>query len=328
MVIDTGTMPKYIRSFSFSPRMILSENENILFLIRMKELIFGKKCCEDVGKIGIDLFDLVFVNEKPFRDCFDERKCSEENSDEIKTAFMLKKLYKCENVRVARVRVEGDLAFVEEPEPVTAGAGSLPEKDIKKPLNKRAVIMLESIRLAALRFTMKKCMDYKRLADEYNYGRFTKGLRLNNRPAPLEDIKAAMAVRKGKLFGDLSRDKTRINFSILYALAFGGYTMDDIYSRAGVFGSDADKKRKSLADLSGDLLTILYNGNGVEISNMLINMIVSFSQLPLPPVDLKDLSNIVTYYPVYYTITNLASVLEGIFAADKNSGSQMKEYMK
>lgn len=336
MVVDIGVPPRYIRSFSFSPKAVLSDADREEYLYCIRNKIFGPIWVANVNRLGLDLFDLVFVNGKPFCDCYESFSGSvqAENAESFRTALLVRRLCKGDTVKIAKVEISGDVAYVTDPEII-----QLPEKKKKKSaakddsdaeagLNKRANLILESVRLAALKYTMQRCMDYKELVDKYNFRRFSTRLRLNNRPADIEEINAAMAVRKDMLFADFSKENTRINFSMLYAIAYGGYTMEDIFSRDSVFDNRGYEREKRLSDLSSELLTILYNANGIEISGMLINLIISFTRLELPPVDLKDLSSVIEYYPVYYAIANLAAILESIFTSDTGIKAEMKEYLK
>ncbi len=330
MVVDIGVLPKYIRSFSFSPKAVLSDAGNTYYLAGAREEIFGIDCIKNAERIGVDLFDLVFVNEKPFCDCCGSyvNSCPDEKIETIKTALMLKKIHRGETVSIAEIRINGDVAYVSGLDAVYIDGRSRNRNKAVPELNRRGTLILESIRLAALRYTMKRCIEYKELVDKYNFRRFSTRLRLNNRPAGLEEINAAMAMRKDKLFADFSRENTRVNFSMLYAIAYGGYTMDDIFSKEKVFDNKGHEREKRLSDLSSDLLTILYNANGIEISGMLINLIVSFTRLKLPEVDLTDLDMIIDNYPVYYAIANLAAILESIFSSDSGRKAEMKQYLK
>lgn len=343
MEIAVHDLPKCIRSFSFSPRAVFSDVENIDFLIETKEYMFGIRCCEAAEKLGIDLFDLAFINEKPFRDCFDAavKKQDIQEIDVLKTAFLMKRMYSGDHVQIVRINIKGDIAYVTGPEYSYInivgdnGEKSSDKKRAKEEkksqkkieLNKHAIVILESVRLAALKYTMERCMSYKELIDKYNVRRFSSNLRLNNRPAELSEINAAMSLKKNRLFADFSKERTRINFSVLYAMAYGKYTLEDIYSRNTVFDNKSGNKEKRLSDLSSELLTILYNGNGIEISGMMINMIVNFSQTELPPVDLNDLNVVLENYSVYYAVANLAAICENIFKFDSENQGSMKEYL-
>jgi len=327
-------LPKCIKSSSFSPKAIFSDMDSINFILETKEYLFGLRCLEAAEKLGIDLFDLVFVNEMPFCDRFDKilKKQDYKEIDILKTAYLLKCIYCGDYVRIARVRIKGDIAYIKPPEYCFfrfVGVPNrknkyekLPEKNTE--LNKKSSVILESLRLRALGYSMSKCMEYKEMIDKSNYYRFSTHLRLNTRPAGIGDINAAMSLRKDRLFADFSKDKTRINFSVLYAIAYGNYTMEELFSLNKL--NDRENK-KSLADLSSDLLTIIYNGNGIEISSMMINMIVSFSQIKLPPVSLDRLDIIIDNYSIYYAIANLAAICENMFRFDSGRQNEMREYM-
>ena len=69
MDITVTDVPKCIKTFVFSPRVILSEKTTIEYLLRMKEYIFGSSCIQSAEKIGIDVFDLVFIGERSFSEC-------------------------------------------------------------------------------------------------------------------------------------------------------------------------------------------------------------------------------------------------------------------
>ncbi len=343
MEIAVRDLPKCIRSFSFSPRAVYSDVDNINFLVETKEYMFGIKCCEAAEKLDIDLFDLVFVNEKTFGECFDAviKKRDIENIDVLKTAFMMKRMYSGDHVQISRIIIKGDIAYVTEPEYSyinIIGENSERPSDRKRrkeekkaqkkiELNNRAKVVLESVKLRALKYSMEKCVSNKELIDKYNVRRFSTNLRLNYRPAGLDEINAAMALKKDRMFADFSKEKTRINFSVLYSIAYGGYTLKDIYSKNTVFEANSGSKEKRLSDLSSELLTILYNGNGIEISNMMINIIVKFTQTELPPVDLNDLDVIIENYPVYYAVANLAAICENIFKFDSGNHTNMREYL-
>ncbi len=345
MLISLTDVPKCIRTFAFSPRTILSEKNTVGYLIRIKEYIFESNCRYAADKIGIDVFDLVFINEKAFSECCEMylTKVRDKDKDIIKTAFLLKKLYIGEFVRISKVICRGEHVFVGEPEYTylellndmpenTSSKKKLIEKRKKKvekgyELNKYAKTVIESVRLAAVKFGMQNSIQYKELIDKYNYRRFSTNLRLNSRPAEVEEINAVMYANRNKFVADLSNIKTRINFSVLFAIAYGGYKLEDLYSKNTVFENSEDERENKLSDLTSDLLTIICNCNGVEIANMFIKIIKSFSHIDLPVVNMNDLGSIMDNYSIYYAAASLASVCESIFRFDGMNG-QLRQYIK
>lgn len=339
MEIAVTDVPKCIKTFFFSPRVILSEKTTIEYLLRMKEYIFGSQCIQSAEKIGIDVFDLVFVGDKSFSECceFYLKKIKDRDKEVIKTAFLLKKMYNGDHVRISGLMCDTDKAYVKEPE--NASLSLLNDETKKKKivsvkenkkslnLNKKAKIILESVRLAAVKFGMQNTIKYKELIDKYNFRRFSSNLKLNNRPISLDEMNAILSAKKDKCLTDLSDPKTRISFSCLFAITYGGFKLEDLYEKNTVFDIKSFDKEKKLCDLSGDLVTIVYNGNGIEIANMFIHIITTFSQTELPPVNMKDLAEVMDKYSMYYATASLASVCESIFKYDGLNG-ELRQYIK
>ncbi len=337
MEINVTDIPKSIKKFAFSPKIILSEKTTVEFLIRMKEYIFSVKCCEAAEKIGINVFDLVFIGEKTFGECCEMylNRIREHDFDIVRTAFLLKKLYNREYVRISGIMCENDKAYVREPEYTYLRLLSEDQNERGKDkysgkklgFSKRSRIMLDTVRLAAVKYGMKNTIQYKELIDKYNFRRFSSNLRINNRPASLDDVNAVLSAKKNECLTDLSDTKNRICFSALYAIAYGGFGLSDLYDKDTVFDITGLDKERKLSDLSSDLINIIYNGNGIEIANMFIHIITVFSQSKLPPVNMRDLGKVMDYYPMYYAAASLASVCESIFKYDGLNG-ELRQYIK
>ncbi len=345
MEIAVTDIPKSIKTFAFSPRVILSEKNTVEYLVRMREYIFGSKCCEAAEKLDINTFDLVFINDKAFSECCGMYllKLRERDKDIIRTALMLKKMYNGVYVRISSVSFNGDEIIIKDPEYAFLNMlNDMPEDSAEKKkfiekrekkakkkydLDKYARTVLESVRLAAVKYGMKNSVQYKELIDKYNYRRFSTNIKLNNRPIDIREVEALLTKNKDKFIVDLSNTKTRINFSVLYAISYGGYKLSDLYAKNTVFENTSFEKEKRLADLASNLLTIIYNGNNIEIANMFIKIITTFAGLDLPPVNMKSLSSVMDNYSMYYATASLALVCENIFRFDA-LGGDFKQYLK
>ncbi len=340
MEITVTDIPKCLKSFTFSPRVILSEKTTVAFLMRMKEYIFGSQCCEAASKIGINVFDLVFIGDRCFSECCDHylKRVRERDFDIIRTALLLKKLYNYENIRISGVMCDGDKAYVREPEPAELDLLNEDTKPKKRKvqqssdtdslnLNKRAKIMLESVRLAAVKYGMQNTIQYKELIDKYNYRRFSTNLKVNSRPASIEDVNAVLYANRGKCIADLSETNTRISFSALFAITYGGFNISELYGKNTVFEMTSFEREKKLSDLSSDLINIVSNGNGIEIANTFIHMIIGFTKTELPPVNMKDLASVMDSYTMYYATAALAAQCENMFRHNGLNGD-LKQYLK
>ena len=340
MEITVTDLPKCIKSLVFSPKTILSEKTTVEFLLNMKEYIFGNSCCKAAETIGINVFDLVFVGQRSFSEYCDFylNKIKDKEKDIIKTAFLLKKMYNGERIRISSVMCDNGKAYIKEPESAYLNILNDDvkfEKKIRKvhnnkndlDLDKYARVILESVRLSAVKYGMKNTIQYKELIDKYNFRRFSTNLRLNNRPATIEEVNTVLANEENKILTDLSVPKNRINFSVLFAIAYGGFTLKDLYSKNTVFDITSFDKEKKLSDLAGDLIDIVYNGNGIEIANMFLHIISVFADTEFIPVDMKNLASVMDNYALYYAMASLAAVCENIFKYDSMNG-QMKKYLK
>ena len=341
MEITVTDIPKSIKSFAFSPKTVLSERTTVEYLIRMKEYIFGSKCCDAADEIGIDVYDLVFIGEKAFMECCEPylTRIRDKDKEIIKTALLLKKMYVGEYIRISLLKCSNDKAYVREPEKAylvllnedikalkrKKNEESAEKKDIG--LNKHAKIILESVRLAAVKFGMMKALQIKELIDKYNYRRFSSSLKLNNRPASVEDVTSTLSLNRVINIVDFSNSKTRINFSALFSIAYGGFRITDLYSKNTVFEITSFDKEKKLSELASDFINIINNGNGIEIANMLIHIITVYSAIELPPVNMNDLGEVMDNYSIYYATATLASVCEKIFKFDGMNG-ELRKYLK
>lgn len=334
--ITVTDIPKCIKTLVFSPKTILSERTTVEYLDRMKEYIFGSECVEAAETISIDLFDLVFINDKAFDECCEYylNKVRDRDKAVIKTAFLLKKMYNNDYIRIANIRCSSGKAYIKEPEYAylnLLNEDLKPKKKEKKAQNneysKRARLVLDAVRLAAVKYGMQNTIQYKELIDKYNIRRFSTNLKLNNRPATVEQINAVLEKNKDKCIADLCDEKTRIRFSALFAIAYGGYKLSDLYSNNTVFDITSFDKEKRLSDLAGDLINIVNNGNGIEIANTFIHIITGFAKTELPKVDMKDLGSVMDNYSMYYAAATLASVCEGIFRYEGLNG-EFRQYLK
>ena len=73
MKIVVSEIPEKITGILFLPSAIVSDTEVCSYLERMLPFIFGKTTVEAAEKLEIDIFDLVFMKDKPFSDYFVRR---------------------------------------------------------------------------------------------------------------------------------------------------------------------------------------------------------------------------------------------------------------
>lgn len=337
MEIEITNFPESIKSFFFSPKKIVSDKITVEYLARMKKYIFGTETCGSCEKLGISVFDLVFINDKPFYYMSRKylRNAREKDKDTIRTALLVRCFYKGELVRISDVIIGDEKAFIKDPEPViikiapeNAETLKLRTKKTRSDgFDKRSATVLESIRLSALKYGMNHAISYKELIDKYNFRRFSSNLRINSRPISLDELTSVFMQSSEKILTDLSNPKIRIIYSVLYAMAYGKFTLSDMYSKNTVFEVESFDKERRLGELACDFVNIVYNGNRMEIVSIFIDMILNFVSSEMPEVNMNDLGSVMDNYSLYYAAASVAAVCEQIYNYD-GFNAEMKEHLK
>ena len=342
MKIVVSEIPDKITGLFFSPSAIISDNEVCSYLERMLPFIFGKTTAAAAEKLEIDIFDLVFIKDKPFCDYFERRvkKCYGRPAI-LKTALLLRLLFKGSYIKIAKLGINENSIFVKEPEFITLSIidtahnyTRINEKLTRKsernqlrnlPLNKRSEQILFTVDIAVVKNLMKKGPEYKELMDKYNYRRFSSEIRINNRPVTSGELNRMLSGRKKYTFADLSDTSARLQFTALYAMAYGGFTLEELFSQKAVFEDSSPERDEKLSRCSSDFLTIVLNGNGIEIAGMLVNMISALAECDLPALDLSDLKSIMENYTVFCAVASLSALCLEIFSLNENFKSFMRK---
>lgn len=337
MEIEITNFPANIKSFFFSPKKIVSDKLTVEYLARMRKYIFGTETLSSCEKLGLNVFDLVFVNDKPFYYMCRKylRNAREKDKDTIRTALLLRYIYKGEFIRISGAVIENEKAYIKDPEavnikicPDNAENFRLPKrKPPTENFDRRSETVLESIRLTALKYGMNYAISYKELIDKYNYRRFSTNLSINRQPVSIEELISVFSQASDKILTDLSNPKIRIIYSVMYAMKYGGFALSDIYSKNTVFEIESFDKERRLSELANEFINIVYNGNRMEIVSVFIEMIMNFVSSEMPEVNMNDLGSVMDNYSLYYAAASVAAVCEQI--CNYNSFNEdMKEYFK
>ena len=322
MEIEITNFPANIKSFFFSPKKIVSDKLTVEYLARMRKYIFGTETLSSCEKLGLNVFDLVFVNDKPFYYMCRKylRNAREKDKDTIRTALLLRYIYKGEFIRISGAVIRNEKAYIKDPEAVNIKIAPDNAEKLKLPkrkqpteeFDKKAETVLESIRLSALKYGMGFAVSYKELIDKYNYRRFSTNLSINRRPVSIEELTSVFSQASDKILTDLSNPKIRIIYSVMYAMKYGGFALSDIYSKNTVFEIESFDKERRLSELANEFINIVYNGNRMEIVSVFIEMIMNFVSSEMPEVNTNDLGSVMDNYSLYYAAASVAAVCEQI----------------
>ena len=120
MEIEITNFPANIKSFFFSPKKIVSDKLTVEYLARMRKYIFGTETLSSCEKLGLNVFDLVFVNDKPFYYMCRKylRNAREKDKDTIRTALLLRYFFKGEFIRISGAVIGNEKAYIKNPEAV------------------------------------------------------------------------------------------------------------------------------------------------------------------------------------------------------------------
>ena len=114
MEIEITNFPANIKSFFFSPKKIVSDKLTVEYLARMRKYIFGTETLSSCEKLGLNVFDLVFVNDKPFYYMCRKylRNAREKDKDTIRTALLLRYFFKGEFIRISGAVIGNEKAYI------------------------------------------------------------------------------------------------------------------------------------------------------------------------------------------------------------------------
>lgn len=344
MKVTVSAVPKILTSV-FLTSSKFYDDENVLnYVRRMKEFIFGKNTLKATALMGLDIFNLVFVKNIPFREYINKKLINVEKhkEEDIMTGFLINFLYRGKPVRLLPLLssgesiIMGDIVYLQlsiidmsaDYKQKNKWLLKKYEKNSRKDydLNKTGLHYIDTVRMGILKYYMKNAINKKEFIDKVNYRRFNNGLRLNNRPASIEDINTLLGKRRNMTFIDLTDTSSRISLSALYAIVFKGADINDIYDSDEFFSPDTGKE-KLYSEAASEFITIIYNGNGIEISDILVRMVGKFAEIKLPDIKPGSLTDIIDNFNVIYAVASISYKFEKAFFEHEMLKSSMRKRM-
>ncbi len=344
MKVTVTAPPKILTSFFVTPAKIVANEKIMEYARRMKEFIFGRETMYCAKLMELDIYNLVFIKNIPFREyvakkIIDIEKSKKEN---VMTALLINALYRGKPVRLVTLHRSGESIVVGEPVPlrlsiidtsadynkVNRRLAKKEEKLLEIPaeLNKSGEHYLETVRMAVVKYYMKKSINEKEFMDKINYRRFSTNLRLNNRPATVSDINMLLNKRRNMTFIDLTEASSRIYLSALYMLTYKDFTFKELYDSEKVFSGE-NGKADIYSAAASEFINIIYNGNGIEISDVLVKMAESFAKIKLPEIEPGNLVHLMDNFKEIYVIAAVAYRFEKAFTEHEMLKKNMRRKM-
>ena len=173
---------------------------------------------------------------------------------------------------------------------------------------------------------IKKAINEKEFLDKINIKRFSKELRINNRPATLNDLNVLLQKRKNVTLIDLTDPSSRMYLSALYAITFKDIDIKDIFNAEKVFQNDS-KEDTICSEAASEFINIIYNGNGIEICDILVKMAEVFSSMEMPSLQEGKLGDIFNNYTLIYAAAALAHRFDKAFSRHEHLKQAMRRQM-
>lgn len=344
MKITLTAVPKLLSSFFIDVEAIANDESIMNYAQRMKEFIFGKETMKCAALMDLDLFNLVLYKGMPFRDIVIEKikYLRNVNTENLLTAILICYLYKGKHVRVIPLSKSGESIIIGEPTLLRLSIIDT-ETDYKR-INKRLDKKYEknsrrnyepeksfqryfdTIQMAVVKYYMKQAINNKEFIDKVNFRRFSTGLRLNNRPANIDDINNLLRKRKNMTFIDLTDSSSRINLSALYTVVFKKVRLNDIYDSEKVFDSNSVNE-EIYSKAASEFINIIYNGNGIEISDVLVKMAEGFSKIEMPVLTPGKLNDIIENFNIIYAAAAISHKFDKAFTEHEMLKKNMRHRM-
>lgn len=344
MKVTVSAVPKALTSF-FINVDLLAENEYVLdYARRMKEFIFGKDTLKAAALMDLDIFNLIFYKNIPFREYVEKKLESipDHKKENVMTALLINSLYRGRHLRLLPLYKSGENIMMGELSLLQLSIIDMSvdykkknrqllkkaEKNARREyeLNKKSLHYLDTVRMAILKYYMKSAINKKEFMDKINFRRFSTGLRLNNRPAGVDDINALLRKRRNMTFIDLTDTSSRLNLSALYAIVYKNVTLSDIYDSDKVFTQNSSEE-EIYSRAASEFINIIYNGNGIEISDVLVKMAEGFSYIKLPDIKIGNLNDIIENFNILYAVAAIAHKFDKAFTEHEMLKNAMRKKM-
>lgn len=344
MKITITAVPKPLTRL-FPNTWIIADDENCLnYIEKMKEFIFGRETLRIAYDMGLDIFTLAFIKDAPFREVYYKRveMLPENKKDRVMIGLLINAMYRGKPVRLVNLYKQNGQIKVSEPQLIRLNIidtdidyGYINKKLIKKAeknethnygLNERSNHYMDTISMGLVKDYIKKAINEKEFLDKINIKRFSKELRINNRPATVHDVNVLLQKRKKVTLIDLTDISARMYLSALYAITFKNIKIEDIFNVNKVFEPDSPEE-KICSEAASEFINIIYNGNGIEICDILVKMAEVFSKIEMPSLQEGKLGDIFNNYTIIYAAAAIAHKFDKAFSRHEHLKMSMRMQM-
>ena len=126
-------------------------------------------------------------------------------------------------------------------------------------------------------------------------------------------------------FIDLTDGSSRVNLSALYGVVYKNMKLAEIMDSDKVFSDGYDEEKFSAA--ASEFINIIYNGNGIEISDILVKMAEKFSKVEIPVITPGKLNDIIENFSVIYSVAAISYKFDKAFTEHEMLKKNMRRMM-
>ena len=344
MKITITAVPKPLTRL-FPNTWVIADDENCLYYIeKMKEFIFGRETLRIAYNMGLDIFTLVFIKDAPFKEVYYKKveMLPENKRDVVLTGLLINAMYRGKPVRIVNLYKQDNQIKVSEPQLIRLNIidtdtdyAYINKKLIKKAekngqkkygFNEISSHYMDTISMGLVKYYIRKAINEKEFLDKINIKRFSKDLRINNRPASIDDINMLLQKRRKVTLIDLTDTSARMYLSALYAITFKNIKIEDIFNVEKVFLPDSPEER-ICSEAASEFINIIYNGNGIEICDILVKMAEVFSKMEMPSLQEGKLGDIFSNFTIIYAAAALAYKFDKAFSRHEHLKMTMRMQM-
>jgi len=344
MKITITAVPKPLTRL-FPNTWVIADDENCLYYIeKMKEFIFGRETLRIAYNMGLDIFTLVFIKDAPFKEVYYKKieMLPENKRDVVLTGLLINAMYRGKPVRIVNLYKQDNQIKVSEPQLIRLNIidtdidyAYINKKLIKKAekngqkkygFNEMSSHYMDTISMGLVKDYIRKAINEKEFLDKINIKRFSKDLRINNRPASADDLNMLLQKRRKVTLIDLTDISARMYLSALYAITFKNIKIEDIFNVEKVFLPDSPEER-ICSEAASEFINIIYNGNGIEICDILVKMAEVFSKMEMPSLQEGKLGDIFNNYTIIYAAAALAYKFDKAFSRHEHLKMTMRMQM-
>lgn len=344
MKITITAVPKPLTRL-FPNTWVIADDENCLYYIeKMKEFIFGRETLRIAYNMGLDIFTLVFIKDAPFKEVYYKKveMLPENKRNVVLTGLLINAMYRGKPVRIVNLYKQDNQIKVSEPQLIRLNIidtdtdyAYINKKLIKKAekngqkkygFNEISSHYMDTISMGLVKDYIRKAINEKEFLDKINIKRFSKDLRINNRPASIDDINMLLQKRRKVTLIDLTDTSARMYLSALYAITFKNIKIEDIFNVEKVFLPDSPEEG-ICSEAASEFINIIYNGNGIEICDILVKMAEVFSKMEMPSLQAGKLGDIFNNYTIIYAAAALAYKFDKAFSRHEHLKMTMRMQM-